>query len=150
MDSNKQERPSKKQYELLEFIEKFIKDQGYGPSYREIMDGCGYSSVATVALHVNNLILKGYLRKKDHSARSLEVTGSVATKNTADNDGLGSTKEKWLISIVEAKFTSAEKDPAVDKQEELETLVNALKILNFAESAHSFRNRLDQLKQKHH
>src|ERR1700761_3466380 len=66
-------RPTKKQKELLAFIEAFITEHGYSPSYREIMNGLEYTSVATVALHVGNLIKRGHLRKRDHSARSLEV-----------------------------------------------------------------------------
>jgi repressor LexA len=65
-------RPTKKQRELLSFIETFIAKNGYSPSYREIMGGLNYTSVATVALHVNNLIKRGQLHKRDHSARSLE------------------------------------------------------------------------------
>lgn len=56
-------RPTKKQQETLVFIEKFIVENGYSPSYREIMQGCNYNSVATVALHVNNLIKRGHLEK---------------------------------------------------------------------------------------
>ena len=67
------ERSSKKQQELLQFIDNFIKGNGYGPSYREVMRELGYKSVSTVAIHINGLIEKGYLRKKDHSARSIEV-----------------------------------------------------------------------------
>lgn len=67
-------RPSKKQQELLSFIDGFIKGNGYGPSYREVMRALGYKSVSTVAAHVDGLIAKGYLRKGDgFSARSLEV-----------------------------------------------------------------------------
>src|SRR5438105_13681222 len=66
-------RPTKKQKELLTFIEHFIAEKGYSPSYREIMKGLNYNSVATVSLHVNNLIKRGHLQKRDHSARSLEV-----------------------------------------------------------------------------
>ena len=66
-------RPSKKQRELLVFIENFITTNGYGPSYREIMRALDYKSVSTVAVHVNGLISRGVLRKKDNSARSLEI-----------------------------------------------------------------------------
>lgn len=68
-----QERPTKKQKELLSFIDGFIKGNGYGPSYREIMRGLDYKSVSTVATHVDGLITRGWLVKKDNSARSLEV-----------------------------------------------------------------------------
>lgn len=66
-------RPSKKQQELFEYISGFIKGNGYGPSYREIMRALDYKSVSTVAVHVDGLIARGKLRKKDNSARSLEI-----------------------------------------------------------------------------
>jgi repressor LexA len=53
-------RPTKKQREMLSFIQTFIAENGYSPSYREIMSGLNYTSVATVALHVNNLIKRGH------------------------------------------------------------------------------------------
>ena len=67
------ERPTKKQRELLSFIDGFIKGNGYGPSYREIMRALDYKSVSTVATHVNGLISRGWLVKKDNAARTLEV-----------------------------------------------------------------------------
>ena len=75
-----QERPTKKQKELLSFIDGFIKGNGYGPSYREVMRGLDYKSVSTVATHVDGLITRGWLVKKDNSARSLEV---MYTEQTA-------------------------------------------------------------------
>lgn len=78
------ERPSKKQRELLNFITQFIAEQGYGPSYREIMRALDYKSVSTVAVHVDGLIARGWLRKTDHSARSLEVVGNNESINKKD------------------------------------------------------------------
>ena len=74
-------RPSKKQRELLTFIENFINTTGYGPSYREIMRALDYKSVSTVAVHINGLIAGGLLRKTDNSARSLEVVDQKAERN---------------------------------------------------------------------
>jgi repressor LexA len=68
-----EQRPTKKQRELLSFIDGFIKGNGYGPSYREIMRALDYKSVSTVATHVDGLIARGWLVKKDNSARTLEV-----------------------------------------------------------------------------
>lgn len=68
-----EKRASKKQRELLAFIDNFIKSTGYGPSYREIMRALDYKSVSTVAVHVDGLIACGLLRKVNNSARSLEV-----------------------------------------------------------------------------
>lgn len=59
---------------ILEFIEQFTKENDYAPSYREIADNFGFSSVATVAEHVENLKLKGYLSSGESGYRSLRVT----------------------------------------------------------------------------
>ncbi|MEX1123930.1 MAG: transcriptional repressor LexA [Patescibacteria group bacterium] len=63
-----------KQKQILEFIESFIKENDYAPSYREIAENFGFSSVATVAEHVDNLKTKGYLTNDD-GYRSLRVVG---------------------------------------------------------------------------
>ena len=66
-------RPTKKQLEMLKFIADFIEKNEYSPSYREIAQGMGYNSIASVALHVKNLIERGHLSKRFNSSRSLEV-----------------------------------------------------------------------------
>jgi repressor LexA len=76
-------RPTKKQKELLSFIDGFIKGNGYGPSYREIMRALDYRSVSTVATHVNGLISRGWLIKKDNSARTLEVVAPTESTTVA-------------------------------------------------------------------
>jgi repressor LexA len=91
-------RPSKKQRELLQFIDGFIKGNGYGPSYREIMRALGYKSVSTVAVHVDGLIARGFIRKKDHSARSIEV---ITTQNAPEKEV--NLHEKWLAKQIKAK-----------------------------------------------
>ncbi len=63
-----------KQKQILDFIEKFTKENDYAPSYREIAENFGFSSVATVAEHVENLKIKGYLTN-DEGYRSLRVVG---------------------------------------------------------------------------
>ena len=64
---------TKKQLAVLEFLEDFTEENGYSPSYREIMAGLGLSSVSAVAEHIDNLVSKGVLRKVPNAARSLEV-----------------------------------------------------------------------------
>ena len=92
----KSARTTKKQRELLAFIDAFIKGNNYGPSYREIMRALGYKSVSTVAVHVDGLISKGYLRKRDNSARSIEVVslGLPAAKSDLH--------EEWLVAQMNA------------------------------------------------
>ncbi len=64
---------TKKQKLLLDYVKRFSADNGYPPSFREIMEGLKYSSVATVAQHIDNLVTKGYLQKRDNEARSIQL-----------------------------------------------------------------------------
>ncbi len=132
-------RPTKKQRELLTFIEHFIVEHGYSPSYREIMAGCDYTSVATVALHVNSLITRGHLRKREHSARSLEVVNPNEAAKLASNE-IKPADEKWLIQKVEFYFVKLEQAAIVEQAQldELYVLIGALKVLGLAGAAQSF------------
>lgn len=69
----KRENTTKKQRELLNYLAEFIEANNYAPSYREVMKALNYKSVSTVANHIDSLITKGYLSKRDNSARSLEI-----------------------------------------------------------------------------
>jgi len=64
---------TKKQLAVLNFLGDFTEENGYSPSYREIMAGLGLSSVSAVAEHIDNLVAKGVLRKVPGAARSLEI-----------------------------------------------------------------------------
>lgn len=140
-------RPTKKQRELLVFINNFIVQHGYSPSYREIMSGLNYTSVATVALHVNNLILRGHLRKRDRSARSLEVV-SVSAGTALLTNEVSPDQERWLVEKVEHAFRQVEQSARHTPQElaNLDLLVGALRVLGMAGASQSFVPRLKQLK----
>lgn len=142
-------RPTKKQRELLAFIENFITKHGYSPSYREIMSGCQYTSVATVALHVNSLIKRGHLIKREYSARSLEVVNQSSTTPLKSNQ-VSVSEAKWLVQKVEYYFTRAENQTQLDADQldELYVLIGALKILGIDGAAQAFIARLTPLKQK--
>src|SRR5689334_12635203 len=101
-------RPTKKQKELLSFIDQFIGEHGYSPSYREIMNGLNYTSVATVALHVGNLIKRGHLQKRDKSARSLEVVTHVEEPLKITSNQVSASEEKWLVEKVEHMVSQLE------------------------------------------
>lgn len=149
--TNETLRPTKKQRELLTYIEDFINEHGYSPSYREIMAGLNYTSVATVALHVNNLLKRGHLRKRDHSARSLEVIDNKMPTRISTNY-VSPGEEKWLVEKVEHAFNDIEKlgdeikNTSIDH---LYVLVGALKVLDLSGAAQSFIPRLSALKQRH-
>ncbi|HEX8431855.1 MAG TPA: transcriptional repressor LexA [Longimicrobium sp.] len=64
---------TKKQRQILDYVESFVDTNGYSPSYEEIAEHFQYSSLATVHEHLTNLEQKGFLRKNYNKSRSLEV-----------------------------------------------------------------------------
>ena len=70
---------TKRQKEIFEFIQNFIDENGYAPSFREIAYYFEFSSTGTVAEYVNILEEKGYLSREAVSARSLQLTPSFAS-----------------------------------------------------------------------
>ena len=149
MNENQTIRPTKKQKELLSFIEAFIAEHGYSPSYREVMSGLNYNSVATVALHINNLIRRGHLRKRDQSARSLEVVEVTEAAKVTTNL-IAPAEEKWLVDKVEHAFAQSEQAGEVleGSLDSLYVLIGALKVLGLDGAAQSFIPRLTALKQR--
>lgn len=85
---------SKRQSEILRFIIDFVKDYDYSPSVREIADGVGLSSPATVHQHMQTLKQKGFLNLDSNSPRSLELTNKVLK--------LGKTIELPLVGLITA------------------------------------------------
>lgn len=65
---------TKKQREVLDYIEGFVQENGYTPSYREIAQGLGLSSPSTVHQHIQALCEKGVINTGDDGcARSIEL-----------------------------------------------------------------------------
>lgn len=117
-----EKRASKKQRELLNFIDGFIKGNGYGPSYREMMRALDYKSVSTVATHVDGLVARGYLRKTKNSARSLEVVSLDEPRPVPAGKEVDDHIE-WLRS----EIAKRESDPGLSG--EVDTLKAALEVL---------------------
>ena len=62
---------SKKQEEILNYIHKTIKSNGYSPTVREICEAVGLKSTSTVQYHLKKLIDLGFLNKSENISRSI-------------------------------------------------------------------------------
>jgi len=62
---------TKRQKEILDFVNQYLKDSGYSPSYMEIAGHFGVSSPATIHQHIKSLADKGYLKPQQNQKRSL-------------------------------------------------------------------------------
>jgi hypothetical protein len=105
------------------------------------MRALDYKSVSTVAIHVDNLITKGHLRKRDKSARSLEVLTPVATVSSGPVE-VTKAQEKWVVDLVENRFKEYDKEPSDKKRDDLFVLVGALHVLGLEAAATAFKSRL--------
>ena len=139
------ERSTKRQKELLDYVDTFIQEHGYGPSYREIMNAIGYKSVSTVAIHIDGLIQKGFLRKRDNSARSLEVVTTSAV-TAAQSKTVSPAKEKWMVDAINNRFNLYEQSPNQMTLDELYVLIGALKILGLDGAHEATKAKLAKLR----
>ena len=62
---------SKKQEEILNYIDKTINSNGYSPTVREICEAVGLKSTSTVQYHLKKLIDLGFLNKSENISRSI-------------------------------------------------------------------------------
>ncbi|MEE8488392.1 MAG: transcriptional repressor LexA [Gemmatimonadota bacterium] len=64
---------TRRQKEILDFIESFLDTHGYSPSFEDLAAFFQYRSLATVHEHLTNLESKGYIRKNYNESRSIEL-----------------------------------------------------------------------------
>jgi|TARA_B100000959_G_scaffold287299_1_gene370909 repressor LexA len=64
---------TKRQKEILDYINRYVDENGYAPTLKEIGIGFGLSSPATVYNHIELLVQKGYLKKTPHQGRGIEL-----------------------------------------------------------------------------
>ena len=64
---------TRRQHEILTYLQGYITDTGYAPSFEEIARRFGFSSLATVHEHLTNLEGKGYIRRAHNESRAIEI-----------------------------------------------------------------------------
>ena len=69
---------TRRQREVLDFLERFIAERSYSPSLEEICQGLGLSSIATAHVHLRNLESKKMIRRAWNHSRSIELTPLAA------------------------------------------------------------------------
>ena len=64
---------TKRQKEVLDFIKRFIGNNGYPPTLEEMCEALDLSAVSTAHQHIKALISKGHLKKEGNLARAIEI-----------------------------------------------------------------------------
>ncbi len=99
---------TKRQREILDFVESFIQSYGYSPSFEEIAKFFDYRSLATVHEHLSNLERKGYIRKNYNESRSVELLASQLPRaSAAEVRLLGKVAAGAPIEAIEAEESIA-------------------------------------------
>lgn len=110
---------TKKQAEILKYIENFISNTGYSPTYREIQGGLGYKSVATVAKHIDNLVSLGKLEKSDNGeARSVNLR--ILPRSEFESD------EKFVFEFLKRKQLEFSKKGDLTAVKNIETAIQEI------------------------
>lgn len=64
---------TRKQYDLLMYIDGYLKQTGYSPSFEEMKDALNLKSKSGIHRLISALEERGYLGRRHHRARALEV-----------------------------------------------------------------------------
>ena len=64
---------TRRQRQVYDFISEFVRKNGYSPSFEEIGEGLGLSSLATVHKHISNLEKKALLTRDYNRSRSIDL-----------------------------------------------------------------------------
>ena len=75
---------TRRQKEIIDFLESFVSRNGYSPSFEEIARGMGLKSLATVHKHITNLEKKGLLDRVHNRSRSIDILPPGARNRTSD------------------------------------------------------------------
>ena len=70
-------RKSNKAEEIMDYVNQFVRENGFAPSVREIGAAVGLRSTASVSYHLNQLQEKGYLQSPGSKGRKRAIVASV-------------------------------------------------------------------------
>jgi repressor LexA len=64
---------TRRQKQILDYLQSYIRANGYAPSFEEIAEQFAFSSLATVHEHLTNLERKGCIRRTHNESRAIEL-----------------------------------------------------------------------------
>lgn len=98
---------TKRQREILDYLNEFIQQHGYAPSLEEIGRRFSLSSLATVHKHLTNLQEKGFIRRAWNRSRSVELMPSRGAGRAVEVPLLGYVAAGMPIEAVPGTETIA-------------------------------------------
>ncbi len=99
---------TKKQRELLVFIDQRLTEDGVSPSFDEMKDALGLASKSGIHRLITALEERGFIRRLPHKARALEVLRRPET-----GDGAATRRESGFTpNVIQADFKMTGAEPA--------------------------------------
>src|SRR5881398_721959 len=108
---------TKRQREILDYLNEFIAQHGYAPSLEEIGKKFGLSSLATVHKHLTNLQEKGFIRRSWNRSRSVELLSARTGQRAVELPMLGFVAAGAPIEAVASSETIAVPEDFVGRRE---------------------------------
>ena len=96
---------TKRQREILDYLNEFIQQHGYAPSLEEIGRRFGLSSLATVHKHLTNLQEKGLIKRAWNRSRALELVPTEVAVRAVELPLLGRVAAGTPIEAVQSTET---------------------------------------------
>ena len=108
---------TKRQREILDYLNEFISQHGYAPSLEEIGRRFGLSSLATVHKHLTNLQEKGFIKRAWNRSRSVEMVPTRTGGRAVELPLLGYVAAGLPIEAVASNETIAVPEDFVGKRD---------------------------------
>src|SRR5207302_10665455 len=108
---------TKRQREILDYLNEFIGQHGYAPSLEEIGRRFGLSSLATVHKHLTNLQEKGFIKRAWNRSRSVEMVSTKTGGRAIELPMLGYVAAGLPIEAVASSETIAVPEDLVGKRD---------------------------------
>jgi repressor LexA len=108
---------TKRQREILDYLQEFIQQHGYAPSLEEIGRRFGLSSLATVHKHLTNLEEKGFIRRLWNRSRSVELLSAPTGQRAVELPMLGYVAAGLPIEAITGSETIAVPEDFVGRRD---------------------------------
>jgi repressor LexA len=95
---------TRKQHELLTFIDRRLKETGISPSFDEMKDALGLRSKSGVHRLITGLVERGFIRRLPHRARALEV---LRLPETASPPRTAGVAPGFSPNVIRGEFRNA-------------------------------------------
>jgi repressor LexA len=108
---------TRRQKEVLDFLNDYIQQQGYAPTIEEIAAHFSLRSLATVHKHLSNLQEKGLIRREWNRSRALELVPTEVKVEAVELPLLGLVAAGSPIEAIEANETIFVPESMVGRRE---------------------------------